>query len=144
MEFILESHVDAIKRRSRLLGKIAYSILLGVAGTILLALFLSFFMPAYAIVTFVPWLIAFNTAVTGYALSDRTASVLKKIRLVSAFCGLANALIVFGILCRLMVYATGERVFSGTDLALYVAVGVLCSELGTLLNIKYVHLKKRS
>ena len=124
------------------MAKIAYSVLLGAGGTVLLAMFLSFFMSVYTIARFVPWLIAFNAIVTGYALFDRVGPVLKKIRLVSACCGLANVLIAFAVLYQLMVYATGEGVFSKADLALCLGIGVLCCELGTLLGIKYVHLKK--
>jgi len=35
-----------------------------------------------------------------------------------------------------------EAVFSKTDLALYLGIGILCSGLGTLLGIKYAHFKR--
>ena len=144
IESILNTFFFNLKRRSLLLAKIAYSVLLGSGGTVLLAMFLSFFLPAYAIAKFVPWLIGFNAIVTGYALYDRVGPVLKRIRLVSALCGAGNVLIAFAVLYQLMVYATGEGVFSKADLAFYLGIGLVCSELGTLLGIKYVHLKKES
>lgn len=124
-----------------LLGKVAYSILVGVFGTILLVVFLSALTDVFRAARFIPWIIAFNTAITGYSLLDKTGARLKYKQISCIGAGILNVLITYALLSLVFVYSAGEYLFSGRALALFLAIGIVCSELGALLAIKYFRLK---
>jgi membrane associated rhomboid family serine protease len=134
--------VDSIKRKSRLLGKVAYSILVGVLGTILIVWFLTTFLHSHETVKFLPWIIAFNTAVTGYSLINKTRNHFKYKQTTSIVAGVLNVIITHTTLNFLFFYAEGEFLVGRWDLVLYLIIGIICSELGALLAIKYFDLKK--
>ena len=131
-----------LKEKAPLLGKIAYCILTGIFGTAVLIAFLSVFMELYSVVSFIPWIIAFNTAMTGYSLLDKTKDTLKYKQISSIGAGVLNVIITYFLLSLFSFYFFDENLFSIKDFALFLVIGVVCSELGALLAIKYFKLKK--
>ena len=131
-----------LKEKIPLLGKFAYSILTGVFGVAVLVMFLAVFMELYRVVPFVPWIIAFNTAMTGYSLIDKTRDTLKYKQVSSISAGILNVIITYFLLSLSSFYLFGENLFSIWDFALFLIIGIVCSELGALLAIKYFKLKR--
>jgi len=131
-----------LKENAPLLGKFAYSILTGVFGVAVLAMFLAVFMELYRVVPFVPWIIAFNTAMTGYSLIDKTRDTLKYKQVSSISAGILNVIITYFLLSLSSFYLFSENLFSIWDFALFLIIGIVCSELGALLAIKYFKLKR--
>ena len=125
-----------------LLGKFAYCILTGVFGVAVLAMFLAVFIELYRVVPFVPWIIAFNSAMTGYSLMDKTRDTLKYKQVSSIIAGILNVIITCLLLSIFSLYFFGENLFSIWDFALFLIIGIVCSELGALLAIKYFKLKR--
>jgi len=125
-----------------LLGKFAYCILAGIFGTAVIIIFLAVFMELYRIVSFIPWIIAFNTAMTGYSLIDKTRDTLKYKQISSISAGILNVIITYFILIIISFYLFGENLFTKLDFALFLVIGIVCSELGALLAIKYFKLKR--
>jgi len=131
-----------LKENAPLLGKFAYCILTGVFGVAVIAMFLSVFIEIYRVVPFVPWIIAFNTAMTGYSLIDKTRDTLKYKQVSSISAGILNVIITYFLLSLSSFYLFGESLFSIWDFALFLIIGIVCSELGALLAIKYFKLKR--
>ena len=129
-----------LKENAPLLGKVAYCILTGVFGTAVLVMFLAVLMELYRIVSFIPWIIAFNTAITGYSLIDKTRDTLKYKQISSISAGTLNVIITYFILSIISSYLFGENLFAMWDFALFLIIGIVCSELGALLAIKYFKL----
>ena len=132
-----------IKNNFSLPGKIAYSVLSGVFGAILIILFLSTFLHIFSILKFIPWIIALNTAITGYSLLDKTRNLLKYKQISAIVAGILNVLITYSILILLSVYLLGENLFGSRDLIVFLIIGIVCSELGAILAIKYFKQKKQ-
>ena len=122
-------------------GKFTYSIFAGVMGTILISLFLNTFLHVFEAVRFIPWIMAFTTAITGYSLLDKTRDQLKHKHISSISAGIINVIITYVVLTFLFVYMEGEFLFGLWDLIIFLIVGIVCSELGALLAIKYFKLK---
>ena len=131
-----------LKKKAPLLGKIAYYIFTGVFGVAVIVMVLAVFMELYRVVPFVPWIIAFNTAMTGYSLIDKTRDTLKYKQLSSISAGVLNVIITYFLLSLSSFYLFGENLFSIWDFALFLVIGTVCSELGAILAIKYFKLKK--
>ncbi len=131
-----------LKEKAPLLGKAAYCILTGVFGTVVLVMFLTVFMDLYRVVSFIPWIIAFNTAITGYSLIEKTRNVLKYKHLSSICAGILNVIIIYFLLSIISFYLFGENLFTKWDFTLFLVIGIVCSELGALLAIKYFKLKR--
>ena len=125
-----------------LIGKIAYSIFVGVFGTIIIVLFLATFLHTFKVVQFIPWIIALNTLITGYSLLDKTRDQLKYKQLSSIGAGILNVVFTYIILCIISVNFLGEYLLSRWDLLIFLIIGFICSELGALLAIRYFKLKK--
>jgi len=132
----------SIKEKAPLLGKVAYCILTGIFGTAVLIIFLAVFMELYRIVSFIPWIIAFNTAMTGYSLIEKTRETLKYKQISSISAGILNVIITYFILVIISFYLFDENLFTKLDFALFLVIGIVCSELGALLAIKYFKLKR--
>jgi hypothetical protein len=130
------------RNQTDLVGRIAYSTLVGVVGTILIFLFLNTFLHINTALKFMPWIIAFNTAVTGYSLLDKTRDRLKYKQLSSMGAGTLNVIIAYITLTLIFVYLAGVYLFTVRDLILFLVIGIVCSELGALLAIKYFKLSK--
>ena len=126
-----------------LLYQIASAVLIGVCGTILVIMFLATILPLSKAVNFIPWLIGFNTAVTGYSLVEKMRTSLKHRHMASIGAGISNVLITAGVLSGLSVYATGINLFSTVDLMIFLVIGAACSEFGAWLGAKYHKLNKK-
>lgn len=130
------------KNNFSLPGKIAYSVLSGVFGAILIIMFLSTFLHIFSVLKFIPWVIALNTAITGYSLLDKTRNQLKHKQLSSISAGILNVIITYLILGLISVCLFDENLIGYRNLLLYLIIGIVCSELGAILAIKYFKLKK--
>ena len=126
-----------------LLYQIASAVLIGVCGTILVIMFLATILPLSKAVNFIPWLIGFNTAVSGYSLVEKTRASLKHRHMASISAGISNVLITAGVLSGLSVYAIGINLVSTVDLMIFLVIGAACSEFGAWLGAKYHKLNKK-
>ncbi len=125
------------ENRGRLtLKKILKAIAIGTGGNIILIVFLMTFLPILGVIQFLPWIIAFNTAHTGYALVDRAATPAFP-KWISAFAGFANAIITTGLFAGLSVFLLGDLYLGIGDIGLFTMTGVLCSVIGTILAVRY-------
>jgi hypothetical protein len=127
-----------------LLYQIASAVLIGVCGTILVIMLLATILPLSKAVNFIPWLIGFNTAMTGYSLVEKTRGSLKYRHIASIGAGISNVLITAGILIALSAYTLGANLFGLVDLLIFFIIGAVCSEFGAWLAVKYFKLNKKS
>ena len=124
------------------LRQIISAILIGAGGTLIILMFLTTILPLSKAFNFIPWLIGFNTAMTGYSLVEKTRDSLKYRHIVSIGAGILNALIIAGILIALSVYTLGANLFGLVDLLIFFIIGAVCSEFGAWLAVKYFKLNK--
>lgn len=129
------------KGKTEIVGKFAYSILVGVFGTILLVLFLSTLMNMLDVVKFIPWVMGFNTATTGYCLVEKTRDQLRYRQVSSIVAGILNVLLTCIILHLVSFHLLGGYFFDTRDFIIFLIIGIICSEFGALLAIKYFKLK---
>jgi hypothetical protein len=127
-----------------LLYQTASAVLIGVCGTILVIMLLATILPLSKAVNFIPWLIGFNTAMTGYSLVEKTRDSLKYRHIVSIGAGISNVLITAGVLIGLSVYTFGANLFGLVDLLIFLVIGAACSGVGAWLAVKYFKLNKKS
>ncbi len=127
-----------------LLRQTAAAVLTGVGGTLLVTIFLAILLPLFKAVHFIPWLIGFNTAMTGYSLVEKTRTSLRYRHIAAIGAGISNVLITAGILIGLSVYTIGSSLFSPSDLMVFLLIGAVCSEFGAWLAVKYHTLNKKS
>jgi len=117
--------------------RILKAILIGIGGNLILIVFLMTFLQIFEAIKFMPWIIAFNTAHTGYSLVDRAGKQLAYRKLISALAGFANVMITIGIFAVMAVLLFGDLYLGVRDMGLFTLIGVLCSLAGTLLAAKY-------
>jgi uncharacterized membrane protein len=132
------------KTARHLTRKILYAVFVGVAGTVFLVFFLSTFLHAGEFSIFLPLIIAFNTAMTGYALIEKTKNFFSRKVLSSMLAGTANVLLAHSILNILFWIQSGAFICTRTDLAFFIVIGILCSGLGGALAVRYFKLGKSS
>ena len=137
---LANSAVSTVKK-SYLFRKSVQRLLIGVVGSVILVLFLTTFLHAHEVVKFIPWIIAFNAALTGYTLMDKTASLVNRKHIFSVFVGVINVVLTCTVLVILFIFLTGENVFTTWDLVFFIIIGVPFSLFGTWLAIKYSKLK---
>jgi hypothetical protein len=136
------SAASFLKNNYLVFSKGAYSILIGVVGTALLVLFLTFLIESVQTLNFIPWIIAFNSAMTGYSLLDKTRDRLKRKEISSVCAGVLTVTISFIVLNLIFMLSNGEYLLTIWDLLLFLVLGGACSELGAILAIKYLNLKR--
>lgn len=117
--------------------KIVQSIMIGIGGNLICFLFLLTFLHIFEVFKFIPWIMAFNTALTGYSVVDKTRNMIEFKRLVSAIAGILNIFITCLVLTMLSILVVGENLVTIQNLILYFVIGVICSLLGAVLAIKY-------
>ena len=122
------------------LRQIITAVLIGTGGTLLIVMFLASIMPLFKAVHFIPWLIGFNTAITGYSVVEKTRAPLKNRHLVSIGAGLLNVFITVLILIVLSIYTFGANLFGRVDLLIFFIIGAVCSGIGGWLAAKYLKL----
>ncbi len=119
-----------------------FSILIGVVGTTLIVMFLTTLLTLSRALGLIPWIIGFNTAMTGFSLVDKTRDALKHRIPVSVGAGILNVIMTLAVLTGLSFYFAGIALFDLSDLVLLSAIGGLCGGFGGWLAIKYFRLKK--
>ena len=125
-------------KNSKLAVSLAYAILSGVCGTLILAAFLLTFLNVFQVMKFIPFIMAFNTAMTGYAVIDKCRERIRHRHLWVLGAGLVNVAITCAFLVTLSLYLIGENLLGVQMFFLLLIVGAGCSELGALLADKYL------
>lgn len=127
-----------------LLYRIASAVLIGVCGTILVTMFLATFLPISKVVNFIPWLIGFNTAMTGFSLIEKTRDRIVHKHLWAVSAGLVNAAFTGGILMIFSFHFLAENQLGFRMVLFLLIIGAVCSELGARLAVKYLKLNKKA
>jgi hypothetical protein len=128
----------------QLLRQGAVSVLIGVVGTTLILMFLATFLTLSRTLDFLPWVIGFNTAMTGFSLVEKSRDVLRRWLPASVGAGILNVVLTLGVVSGLSFYVTGAALFALLDLALLLGLGGLCAALGGWLAIKHCRFKEMS
>ena len=127
-----------------LLYQITSAVLIGVCGTILVTMFLATFQPISKVVNFIPWLIGFNTAMTGYSLVEKTRDRIVHKHLWAVSAGLVNVVLTCGILTIFSFHFLAENLLGFSMILFLLIIGIICSELGARLAVKYLKLNKKA
>jgi hypothetical protein len=122
-------------------GKFVQPILTGVFGSILLVFFFTGLMSIGTIGKFLPFVIGFNTALTGYNLLRRTKNKFKYKRIWGLISGIITVVITVLILNGLFFYLFGGYIVCIIDFLLLISIGSVFSWLGAVLAIRYFHLE---
>jgi hypothetical protein len=134
----LITHMEMnVKNGAMPIWKIVQSILIGIGGNLICFLFLLTFLHVFEAIKFIPWIMAFNTALTGYSLIDKTRNLIEPNKVVSAAAGTLTALMTGLVLTMLSIFAVGENLVMIKDWILYLVIGSVFSALGATLAIKY-------
>ncbi|MGD2270533.1 MAG: hypothetical protein PVI06_09050 [Desulfobacterales bacterium] len=120
--------------------KVVQSMLIGIGGNLICFLFLLTFLHVFEAFKFIPWIIAFNSMLTGYAVIDKTRNLVEPNKAVSTAAGTLTALMTCLVLTILSIFVVGENLVTIQDWMLCVVIGSVCSVLGALLAIKYHNL----
>jgi hypothetical protein len=104
-------------------------------------LFLTTFLPFWVAIKFLPWIIVFNTAVSGYALVDKTRDRIHHKKLLAALVGAVIVAVTCALLVMLSFYFVADNFLSIHDVVFFLVIGVIGSGLGSLLAMKYFKLK---
>ena len=136
MNLVMSLNQMAEKPNGFPLKKILKAVAIGIGGNIILIGFLMTFLPILGILKFMPWIIAFNTAHTGYSLVDRAGNLAFP-KLISALAGSTNAVITTGLFALLSSFLSGDLYLGIGDVGLFIIIGVLCSVAGSILAVKY-------
>jgi len=127
--------------KSDLFKKIAYSIIVGALGSLLLVVFFTTLMSLGTIGKLLPWVIGFNAALTGFNLINKTKNSLKYKRIYAVASGILVAVIA-GVLINIIFFnLMGGYVIYIKDLIFLIAIGAVFSGLGAILAIKHLNIK---
>jgi len=125
----------------RVFRSFAQAVLIGVGGNWILFFFLLTFLHVLNAVRFLPWILAFNAASTGYLLVEKTAGRLPRRSLTAAIAGALTVIFACAGIGLGIQFLLGRWVFPAADLVFFLLVGLGCSELGMLLGVKYRQIK---
>ena len=117
--------------------KIIQAILSGIGGNIVILVFLMTFLHIFETIKFMPWILAFNAALTGFALADKTGNHPAYLKTISAIAGVFNVTVTCGLFAAASVLLLGDLFLSLRDIGIFMVVGLVCSEIGTWLAVKY-------
>jgi len=123
-----------------LLLKFIYAIFIGVFGAVLLVMFFTGLMTVGSIERLLPFIIAFNAALTGYNLIRRIKDRIKYKRLWSLISGIILVVSVTLILNIAFYYLTGGYIVYMADFLFIASIGAVFSWLGAVLAINYFKL----
>jgi uncharacterized protein (DUF486 family) len=127
--------------KRNLAGQFAYAVFSGVCGTLILVVFLNAISNAFQVIKFVPFIVAFNAAMTGFSLIDKCRERIRRKNAWALSAGLLTAVITVALLITFSFYFLGENLL-GPKLSLFlIIIGAVCSELGALLAAKYLKIK---
>ena len=130
-----------IMNKSDLFKKIAYSIIVGVLGSLLLVVFFTTLMSYGTIAKLLPWVIGFNAALTGYNLINRTNNCLKYERISAIGSGIMMVIITVVLINIIFFNLMGGYLIYIKDLIFLIAIGAVFSGLGAILAIKHLNIK---
>lgn len=126
--------------KSDLFKKIAYSIIVGVLGSLLLVVFFTTLMSYGTIEKLLPWVIGFNAALTGYNLINRTNNRLQHERISAAGSGIMMVIITAVLINIIFFNLMGGYLIYIKDLIFLIAIGAVFSGFGAILAVKYINL----
>ena len=127
--------------KRNLAGQFAYAVFSGVCGTLILVVFLNVILNAYQVIKFVPFIVMFNTAMTGYSLIDKCRERIRHKHPWALSAGLLTAVITVGLLMTFSFYFLAENLL-GLKLSVFlIIIGAVGSDLGALLATKYLKIK---
>ncbi len=121
-------------------GKTAYSILAGTVGAVIMVAFLNMMIIPADSVKFLPLVIAFNTAVTGYMILEKTRTFFRHKWSVAIIAGIAATLLTLAALNIFFIQTTGQFLIRPIDLLIMLAIGIGSSWFGGVLAINYLNL----
>ncbi len=139
--FDLADSLFVVIRASRVY-QVLISICAGVVGCMILVLFFTALMPVVSFSGLMPWIIGFNSAVTGYMLLDKTRNSLKYKRLAALCAGCLVVIPVCGIIFFMIPSLSGFLTVTVAQLVWWLLIGIVFSGLGGLLAIKYLNLNQ--
>ena len=119
---------------------IAYPIIVGIIGSLVLVGFFTSLMSFDAIEKLLPYIIGFNAALTGYNLIKKTDNSLKFKRIYAVSSGVLMVIITAVILNLVMLHLMGSFLIYLTDAISLVIIGGVLSGLGAMLAIKYLNM----
>jgi len=117
--------------------KIIQAILSGIGGNIVILVFLMTFLNIFETIKFMPWILAFNAALTGFALADKSGNHPAYLKTISAIAGVFNVTVTCGLFAAASVLLFGDLFLALRDIGFFMAVGLVGSEIGTWLAVKY-------
>lgn len=118
----------------------AKSILIGVGGSLVLAVFCSTFLAIDKVLFIMPVFVAFNSAMTGYKLIESLRNKIKNISLFSFVMGIGGGALTFVAVTAAGGFVQYASPLDGYDLLIYVAVSGITSCLGARLAVRYFNL----
>jgi hypothetical protein len=130
-----------IMNKSDLLKKIAYSIIVGVLGSLLLVLFFTTLMSYGTIEKVLSWVIGFNAVLTGYNLITRTNNCLKYERMFAVGSGILMVIITVVLINVIFLNLMGGYLIYINELIFLIGIGAVFSGLGAILAIKHLKIK---
>ena len=107
-------------------------------------MFCAAFLGLYQVVKYLPWMIAFNTAMTGFSLIEKTRDRIVHKHLAALCAGLVNVVITSGILMIFSFYLLAENLIGSTMILILLIIGAVCSALGAWLAVKYFKLDQKA
>ncbi|MDH3574844.1 MAG: hypothetical protein OET57_19570 [Desulfobacteraceae bacterium] len=119
----------------------SYAILIGVFGSVILVFFFSGWMTINTVGKSLPFIIAFNVALTGYNLINRVKRSLKFKRTVGVISGIIVVIITVLFLNTMFFYFTDGFLVYWVDFLVLIGIGSVFSWLGAVLAIRYFHLE---
>ena len=120
-------------------GRFISSVLDGVIGSIILILFCSLLVAENNLLRFVPWILAFNTATSGYSFLNKC----EKRRSGTMIYAVCAGLLVVVPVCLFFNYFFGHtETVTAYRGALFMAIGFIASGCGAWLAIKYHDLRR--
>ena len=117
---------------------IVYSIIVGIIGSLVLVGFFASLMSLDTIEKFMPYIIGFNSALTGYNLIKNSDNSLKFKRIFAVSSGVMMVIIAAVILNMVMFHLMSSYLIYLTDAIFLIVIGGVLSGLGAILAIKYM------
>ncbi|MEA1947855.1 MAG: hypothetical protein U9N83_11220 [Thermodesulfobacteriota bacterium] len=130
-----------IMNKSDPFKKIAYSIIVGVLGSLLLVVFFTTLMSYGTIEKLLPWVIGFNAALTGYNMIKRTNNRINYKRISAVGSGILMVIITVVLINIIFFNLMGGYLIYINELIFLIAIGAVFSGLGAILAVKYINLK---
>jgi hypothetical protein len=121
-------------------GKAAYSVLVGAVGAVILVAFFNMAVIPTDSIKFLPVIIAFNAALTGYMVLEKTGTFFRHKWLVAVIAGVAATLLAFFALNTFFLHITGLFLINLTQLMIMLAIGIGASWFGGVLAINHLGL----